>query len=76
MGMTNETFEDRTSDLVQRIKDHNAGKTRSTKGYRPLKVIHTEEYASREEAYKRELFLKSGYGREEKMSILKHSGIV
>lgn len=66
-----------TSDIEQRFKDHCAGKTRSTKGYRPLQLIHTEEYESREKAYERELYLKSGFGREERYNIIKqHSGIV
>ena len=65
-----------TSNIVQRLKDHQSGKTKSTKGYRPLKIIHTEKYSSREEAYKRELYLKSGFGREEKTNIIKHSRIV
>ena len=65
-----------TSNLVQRIKDHNSGKTVSTKAFRPLKIIYSEPHPSKEAAYKRELFLKSGIGREEKRKILKHSGIV
>ena len=65
-----------TSNIEQRFKDHQSGKTKSTKGYRPLKVIHTEKHSSREEAYKRELYLKSGIGREERYQIIKHSGIV
>lgn len=65
-----------TSNLEQRMRDHNSGKTLSTKALRPLKIVYFERYPSKEAAYKRELFLKSGIGREEKRRILKHSGIV
>jgi putative endonuclease len=60
-----------TSDIEQRFKDHKWGKVKSTKGYRPLEIIHTEDYKAREEAYKRELYLKSGIGREERYEIVK-----
>ena len=65
-----------TSYIVQRLKDHNAGKTKSTKPFRPFEIIYTEKYRTKADAYERELFLKSGLGREEKREILKNSGIV
>lgn len=63
-----------TGNLEQRFKDHCAGKVRSTKGHRPLTLIHTETFQTKEEAYKRELYFKSGYGREEKVALLKAKG--
>jgi putative endonuclease len=54
-----------TSDLARRLKEHNDGKTESTKRRRPFEVIYTEEYGTRVEAETREKFLKSGKGREE-----------
>ena len=65
-----------TSDLKQRFKEHTLGKTQSTKGFRPLRIIYSEEYISREEAVNREKYLKSGFGREEKKNIMQNSGIV
>ncbi|MEO1515209.1 MAG: GIY-YIG nuclease family protein [Bacteroidota bacterium] len=53
-----------TSDLSRRLKEHNAGKTKSTKGYRPWKILFHEPYPTRVEARKREKYLKSGVGRE------------
>jgi putative endonuclease len=47
-----------------RLKEHNAGKTKSTKGFRPWKMIYTEEALNRVEARKREIYLKSGVGKE------------
>ncbi|MFC1569570.1 GIY-YIG nuclease family protein [bacterium] len=62
-----------TSDLDRRIKAHNAGRVRSTKSRRPLKLIYKEEYASKTEARKRENFLKSGQGRKVLEQILSNS---
>ncbi len=59
-----------TSDIEKRFKNHTYGKVRSTKGCRPLKLVHTEEFATVDEARARELYLKSGIGREEKKKII------
>lgn len=65
-----------TSDIDRRFAEHTRGTVKSTKGYRPLSVVYSEEYPTEEAARKRELYLKSGIGREEKQQILEHSGIV
>jgi len=48
-----------TSNLEKRLKDHNAGKSKFTKGHRPWEIIYFEEFASHSEAIKREMFYKS-----------------
>lgn len=53
-----------TSDLNRRLSEHNSGKVKSTKNRRPLELIYTEEFISKEEALNRETFFKSGKGRE------------
>jgi putative endonuclease len=53
-----------TLNLENRLNEHNQGKTRSTKGYRPWKLIYQEIAETREEARKREKYLKSGSGKE------------
>ena len=53
-----------TEDLVERLNSHNSGKVRSTKAYKPYLVAYKEEYGNKTEARKREVFLKSGKGRE------------
>jgi putative endonuclease len=53
-----------TSDLEQRLKDHNAGRNRSTKARRPFKLVYVEQCGTRIEARKRERYLKGGSGRE------------
>ena len=39
-----------TRNLTQRIKDHNRGKVKSTKGRRPLVIHYDEEYQDMHEA--------------------------
>ena len=53
-----------TNDLDRRLKEHNAGKNKSTKPYRPWKIVYKEIFEIKEEARERELYLKSGVGRE------------
>jgi putative endonuclease len=53
-----------TTDLDRRLKEHNDGKSRTTRPYRPFKLIHTEVFSTRLEARAREKQLKSGYGKE------------
>jgi putative endonuclease len=48
----------------ERLKSHNAGRVRSTKGNRPWKRVLIEEHPDRLTAEKRERYLKSGYGRQ------------
>gem|GEM_PF-3512969 len=38
-------------DPEESVKLHNKGKVRSSKGYRPLRLIYTEKYATRSEAF-------------------------
>jgi predicted GIY-YIG superfamily endonuclease len=46
-----------------RLKEHNAGKNRFTKGHRPWKIIYTEQHPDWEVARKREKYLKSSAGK-------------
>ena len=48
-----------TKNLDIRLSNHNSGKVRYTKSRRPWKVIYSEEYETKSEAYRRELFFKS-----------------
>ncbi len=49
---------------VERLAEHNAGKTESNLMNRPYKLVYHETFKSLEIALKRERFLKSGKGRE------------
>jgi putative endonuclease len=51
-----------TEDLYIRLKEHNSGKVRYTKGRRPWILHYYEEYESRAGAVKREKFFKTVSG--------------
>ena len=54
-----------SSDLKQRLEDHNAGRGGAyTKKHRPFNLIFYEAFLAEEDALKQEQFYKSGYGRE------------
>ena len=61
-----------SKDLKQRLKNHNAGKIRSTKPRRPFAIHYFEEFETKSEAAKRESFFKTidGY------NYLKSKGII
>ncbi|MEM9023197.1 MAG: GIY-YIG nuclease family protein [Bacteroidota bacterium] len=59
-----------SQDPIKRLKEHNSGKTRSTKAYRPLHLFYQEEVATRMEARAREKYLKGGLGKEFLKSLL------
>ena len=50
-------------DLEERLKQHNAGMTKSLRPYAPFEIIYTEEFETREEAIKREKYFKTAAGR-------------
>ena len=52
-----------TANIEERLEHHNAGLTKSTKGFRPWRLIHQEEYDTLPEARKRESLLKSWKSR-------------
>jgi putative endonuclease len=52
-----------TADLTQRLKQHNLGKVRSTKAFKPWVIIYSEEFENMVLARERELFLKTSTGR-------------
>ena len=51
-------------NLVERLKDHRAGRVAHTRNLRPLQLVHFEYCTDFAEARRREIFLKSGMGRE------------
>jgi len=46
-----------------RLKEHNSGKNRFTKGHMPWKIIYTETCTNWQEARSREKYLKSAAGK-------------
>jgi putative endonuclease len=53
-----------TKDLSSRLSFHNSGKVRSTKAYRPWTLVYYEDCNNQAQARKREVYLKSGFGRK------------
>ncbi len=50
------------SDLSARLNRHNTGQVKSTKPYMPWEIIYSEEYNSKQDAYMREMQIKSYKG--------------
>ena len=55
----NDIYVGSTADLQNRIRLHNQGKVKSTKPYKPWKLLESREYTSRSEAATQEMFLKN-----------------
>ncbi|MDP2855986.1 MAG: GIY-YIG nuclease family protein [bacterium] len=53
-----------TNNLKRRLQEHNSGRSKYTSLTRPFKLIYFEAFNTRASAVQRELFLKSGKGRE------------
>ncbi len=64
-GGTNKFYvgSSRDGSADNRLKSHNAGKSKSTKGGRPWKLIYEEQASDYTEARRKENVLKSGVGR-------------
>ena len=50
-------------DPIARLKEHNAGKNRFTKGHLPWHIIHTEHFPDWATARVREKYLKTAAGK-------------
>ena len=59
----NKWYTGSTNDLRKRFKEHNLGLSLSTKNRSPFELIYYEASLSREDAYAREKYLKSGMGK-------------
>ncbi len=57
-------YKGHTDDLNKRLIEHNSGKTKSTKGYIPWRLVYYETFITREESILREKYFKTGSGRE------------
>jgi len=61
-----------TNNLKRRLELHNSGKVFSTKSRRPLFLIYCEVYHNEKDAFAREKFLKSGWGKNYIRKVLKN----
>ena len=53
-----------SDNVKRRVEEHNVGYNRTTRPYRPFKLIYEEKFATRQEARAREKFLKGGSGKK------------
>ena len=59
-----------TKDLNRRMREHQAGKTRSLRYRRPLVLVYSETYATKREAIARERYFKTPDGGTLKQRIV------
>ena len=52
-----------TQDLKKRVKLHQQGKVFATKGRLPVKLIFYEAFLEKEDAFRREKYLKTAWGK-------------
>lgn len=53
-----------TTDIEERVKNHNEGKSKSTAPRRPLELIFCEFYLFEADARKREMYFKTTAGKK------------
>jgi putative endonuclease len=53
-----------SSAVERRIRQHDEGREKTTRPYRPFRLILLERFETRGEARRREVYLKSGCGKE------------
>ena len=62
LSFPRERYVGETSDLKNRLLDHNGGKSTHTAKYRPWKVVTYAAFSDRKQALRFERYLKSGSG--------------
>ena len=63
----------KTKDLRKRFNEHNGGRVKSTKAYKPLILVYYEAYYSSKDASKREIELKKHSNKEKLKEQIKYS---
>ena len=61
-----------TNNLRIRLEQHNSGRVYSTRQRRPLKLIYSEIYLNQQDAFAKEKFLKTGWGKNYLRRVLKN----
>ncbi len=65
-----------TADLKRRFSEHSSGNVRSTKLYRPLKLVFYEAFLTKADAIRRETYLKTSKGKSTLRMMLRHSVVI
>ena len=58
------------NNLKKRFREHNNGLVFSTKLKKPHKIIHYEAFLNKKDAFMREKWLKTGWGRNQTRTML------
>ena len=59
-----------TNNIYRRLKEHNLGKVRSTKTYRPFELVFVQITFSKEESVNLEKYLKVHYNKEALLNLI------
>ncbi len=59
-----------SKDIKQRLELHNKGQVESTKRRRPFELIYYEAFTNQQDAFAREKWLKTGWGKTHIKKIL------
>ena len=60
-----------TNDLERRLREHNNGKSTSTKAFRPWQLAHSEYFMTLAQARQRERYLKAKKSRRARTKVIK-----
>lgn len=60
-----------TNDIDDRMRRHNGGLVKSTKGGCPWEIVYTEDFDNKNDAYRREFKIKSYKGGEAFKNLIK-----
>ena len=61
-----------TENIFKRFKEHNEGKSKSTKPFKPYNLIFYEAFLNQKDAKAREEYFKSGWGFRSIKKMLKN----
>ena len=64
-----------TNDLIRRLKEHNRGKTRSTRFTKPFELVFKERYNTSLEARRRERYIKKQKSRKYIEKLIENAGL-
>ena len=64
------TYTGHTANIEKRIKEHNDGVVKSSKQYRPYKILLLEEFDTLKEAKRREMYYKNYRGRQKLKEVI------
>lgn len=59
-----------SNDLERRLHEHNSGQSPATRHGVPWRLVYSEPYPTKAEAYRRERYFKTGKGRDELEALL------